>query len=219
MGRKRLSQKEKRMAREELTRTQVLNLNDFEKITKYEKSISKKPAVLLAIIGVLFITSGFTYPSIIMALKDRQVVNANAKKIVADNFSKKEIIEVCTYQEVSDENELYDLDLNLTFVNNKLKKYVKVISIISNKEKVETINSLYQKYRTYSLAVPEGYTISTNLYDNKLEMKMSVDLAVLDKTKLSVDILNDNIINVEFNYQSDRDDVMNSIKSLGYSCK
>lgn len=218
MGRKRLSQKEKRVAREELTRTQVLNLNDFEKVTKYEKSISKKPAVLLAIIGALLITSGFTYPSIIVAFKDTQVINANAKKIVVDNL-KKEITEVCTYQEVSGENEIYDLDLNLTFVNNKLKKYIKVVSIIPDKEKMETINSMYEKYQAYSLTTSKGYTISTNLYDNKLEMKISVDLSILDKSKLPVDILNDNIANVEFNYQSDKDNIMNSIKSLGYSCR
>ena len=46
------------MSKEELTRTQVLNLSDFEQVTKYEKSTSKRPAIFLAILGLFCIISG-----------------------------------------------------------------------------------------------------------------------------------------------------------------
>ena len=45
---------------EELQRTQVLNLKDVEETVKYEKSISKKPAMIIAIIGAIFLTLGST---------------------------------------------------------------------------------------------------------------------------------------------------------------
>ena len=39
---------------EELTRTQVLNLQELEKAAKFEKKTSRKPAYFLAILGNTF---------------------------------------------------------------------------------------------------------------------------------------------------------------------
>ena len=47
--RKKQSNNDQQMSREELTRTQVLNLSDFERVAKYEKSVSKKPAIFLCL--------------------------------------------------------------------------------------------------------------------------------------------------------------------------
>ena len=69
MARRRKSKEEL----EELTRTQVLNLKELEKAAKYEKKTSKKPAAVLAILGVFSISLGLCYPGITNMLSSRDV--------------------------------------------------------------------------------------------------------------------------------------------------
>ena len=51
----------KQMTPEELQKTQVLNLKDVEEAVKYEKMNSKKPAIIVGIIGILLLTCGTTF--------------------------------------------------------------------------------------------------------------------------------------------------------------
>ena len=62
MGRRKKSNEEL----EELTRTQVLNLQELEKAAKYEKKTSKKPAAVLAILGVFSISLGLCILALII---------------------------------------------------------------------------------------------------------------------------------------------------------
>ena len=66
-GRKK-QQSSSEISREELTRTQVLNLQELERVAKFEKQTSKRPAVLFALAGVVAITMGIFYPNIMMAV-------------------------------------------------------------------------------------------------------------------------------------------------------
>ena len=50
------------MSEEELQRTQVLNFDTFKQVARYEKISSKKPAIIVALLGVLAIVIGGTYP-------------------------------------------------------------------------------------------------------------------------------------------------------------
>ena len=49
------------MTEEELQRTQVLNFDDFKQVARYEKISSKKPAIIVALIGVLALIFGGSY--------------------------------------------------------------------------------------------------------------------------------------------------------------
>ena len=76
---KRLS-KEEKLAKEELTRTQVLNLTELEQVANYEKKISKKPALVLAILGIMCITIGLSYNSVLSAfIKSPQSSNPSSQ--------------------------------------------------------------------------------------------------------------------------------------------
>ena len=44
------------MTPEELQRTQVLNFQDVEDLANFEKRTSKKPAIIIAILGIISIT-------------------------------------------------------------------------------------------------------------------------------------------------------------------
>ena len=74
---------------EELTRTQVLNLQELEKAAKFEKKTSRKPAYFLAILGVFSISLGLCYPSITNMLssrggEDREVVSEQRQETVEE---------------------------------------------------------------------------------------------------------------------------------------
>ena len=69
--RKKQSNNDQQMSREELTRTQVLNLSDFERVAKYEKSVSKKPAIFLFALGMFCIIAGLSYNSIMSIVIDK----------------------------------------------------------------------------------------------------------------------------------------------------
>ena len=66
MGRRKKSKQEL----EELTRTQVLNIQELENAAKYEKRTSKKPAVFFAVLGLLSISLGVSYPGIQSMMDD-----------------------------------------------------------------------------------------------------------------------------------------------------
>ena len=50
------------ISQEELMKTQVLNLQDVEEAARYEKATSKKPAILVAVIGFFAIFLGTSLP-------------------------------------------------------------------------------------------------------------------------------------------------------------
>ena len=81
---KQIQQSGSQVSQEELAKTQVLNLNDVKALAKYEKKISKKPAILFAIAGLLSISLGFAYPNI-MASLDKAPTKQETKNEENDN--------------------------------------------------------------------------------------------------------------------------------------
>ena len=73
MGRRKKSKQEL----EELTRTQVLNIQELENAAKYEKRTSKKPAVFFAVLGLLSISLGVSYPGIQSMMDDSSTKKDN----------------------------------------------------------------------------------------------------------------------------------------------
>ena len=55
-------QKVHQITPEELQKTLVLNLADFEETARYEKMTSKKPALIFALLGIFSIALGFSFP-------------------------------------------------------------------------------------------------------------------------------------------------------------
>lgn len=73
-------QKVHQVTPEELQKTLVLNLEDFENTARIEKMTSKKPALTVALIGVLSIALGISFP-FVQSLTTR----ADADKTIVEN--------------------------------------------------------------------------------------------------------------------------------------
>ena len=63
----------------ELTKTLVLNFNEVEDIAKFEKKTSKKPAIIIAIIGLFAIFTGVVYPSVYSMVKKDNNISSDSK--------------------------------------------------------------------------------------------------------------------------------------------
>ena len=124
------------MTREELTRTQVLNLSDFEKVAEFEKSTSKRPAIFLAILGIFCIMSGFAYNPILNIVIDsitpeapqvsKRIKDMDMTRMLSSTIS-------CHYTNLNTPNGLdINSDMTLTFYDNKLNSYTKTTTYVAS---------------------------------------------------------------------------------------
>lgn len=226
--RKKQSNNDQQMSREELTRTQVLNLSDFERVAKYEKSVSKKPAIFLFVLGMFCIIAGLSYNSVMAFVIDKITPPApQVSKRITEN---KDLIETkndtvtCHYNSINDEvgTELI-LDLNLIFYNNTLDTCVKTTNFVTRLGKEETgqpvVDYYYQIFKTFEdIAIP-GYTSKTNLINNGFETKVTMDLKTINVESLTDQHKAYPGTTVDFIYGEDKETATQRAISYGYTCE
>lgn len=226
--RKKQTNNNQQMSREELTRTQVLNLSDFERVTKYEKSISKKPAIFLAVLGVICIIAGLSYTPIMNIVIDK--ITPEPPKIAKKVTDSKPLTETkadtlaCRYNSI-DETSGTELivDLNLTFYNETLDYCTKTMNYVTilGKENLgqKAINYHYPIFMSLEEIEIPGYTIKTTLLNNGFETKTTFDLK-----NINTELLTDYhkmypVTNVDFAYGETKDEAIERATSYGYICE
>ena len=75
--RNKVQQRSQQMTQEELQKTQVLNLKDVEEAARFERITSKKPAIIVAAIGVLSIMFGATF-GVVQTLTTEPTIKDNS---------------------------------------------------------------------------------------------------------------------------------------------
>ena len=75
--RDKVQQRSQQMTQEELQKTQVLNLKDVEEAARFERITSKKPAIIVAAIGVLSIMFGATF-GVVQTLTTEPTIKDNS---------------------------------------------------------------------------------------------------------------------------------------------
>ncbi len=215
------------MTREELTRTQVLNLSDFEQVAKYEKSTSKRPAIFLAILGVICIISGFSYTPIMNIVIEKitppapviskRVTDSNLTKTLTDTMT-------CHFTNVGNATGVdITMDINLSFYDGKLNSYNKTMECIValGKEKVgkQNINKYYPSFKALEPINIAGYKTTTTLLDNGFETKVNIDLKTLNPQQLTTEHNNNLITKAEFAYGDTKDSAYQKASVYGYICE
>ena len=210
---------------EELQRTQVLNLKDVEETVKYEKSISKKPAMIIAIIGAIFLTLGSTLQ-----------IAKTMKKSVEPKVEKREISKEKEIQTVAPVIlECQNIQLNnpdgtnitftidYTFNNYKLTNFTKKYSIAAiegNQVGLQTIQQYIVGYRDFMNPV-NGYTISVTPNETQtiLTALVSADLEKIDMTTFPE--MQKNHISTSIDYQKDTAflTIQSDMSSKGFTCE
>ena len=224
----RKEKKQQRLLKEELTRTQVLNLKDLEQIANYEKKTSKKPAIFLAVVGAFLILGGSAYTPIMNMLYREPIV----EKVVV---SKKEIPEpvndaelnaglICAYDVLNGSSGIdMKMVINLHFTEGKLTSYDKIMDVLPSigkeAEGMGTINNLLPAYQNYEKNNIPGFTIKTEARGSGFETKVVVDLEKLNPSLLHDNYKNDPITRIDFVLNDTKDIALTRSKNLQYTCQ
>ncbi len=226
--RKKQSSNNQQMSREELTRTQVLNLSDFERVAKYEKSVSKKPAIFLFVLGMFCIIAGLSYNSIMAFVIDKITPPAPqvSKKITEnkDLIKTKNDTVTCHYTSI-DANAGTELilDLNLIFYNNILDTCVKNMSFVTSLGKETAgqpvVDYYYPIFKSFEEMTIPGYISKTNLINNGFETKTTMDLKTVNVESLTDQHKAYPATTVDFIYGEDKETATQRAISYGYTCE
>ena len=210
---------------EELQKTQVLNLQEVEETIRFEKATTKKPAIIVAIIGILSITIGSSF----------QVVSGLSAKKQENTIQKKEIIEESTIDKVKttslscnttflNQPDGTDIDFSIlyTFEDNKLVSFKKenVIKptpgVEAGIQRVEQYKIDYQAF----LNPKVGYQITMAPKDtNGIVVTVQVDYKTLDVATLSPVQNNHYSTSLDYPIDTTFEVVQADMLSKGYQCQ
>ena len=237
MARRRKSKEEL----EELTRTQVLNLKELEKAAKYEKKTSKKPAAVLAILGVFSISLGLCYPGITNMLSSRDVeevptvseqrqeedTTASTDASVASNAN----VLACTVSQTNPTDAtLVTTTYNFQFQDTGLlSNYQKVMNISVSAPVAQTPASIVTLDTSLANLMQTplvGYSIETvptasttpNVVDG-YTATLTVDFATFDPATLTALHTANTFANVEFTNVDTKDAIQQRLVASGYTCQ
>ncbi|MBR5370040.1 MAG: hypothetical protein IK137_01915 [Bacilli bacterium] len=175
---------QKELSREELQQTQVLNLQEVQKAIHFEKVTSKKPAVLIAIIGIIcLLFGGSLQVATSLNLKPTKV----QKRVTKQNIKTTELNCIKTsINNPNGTNTIYNIIYK--FENDKLMGFTKEYSISAAIEKEEGKRVVEQAIKEYEELVneTEGYSVTiTSTANTTFTIKVKVDYKKLDLTRLN----------------------------------
>ena len=210
---------------EELQRTQVLNLKDVEETVRFEKSISKKPAMIIAIIGAIFLTLGSTLQiaktmkkSVEPKVEKREISKEKEIQTVAPV-----ILECQNIQMNNPDGTNITFTIDYTFNNYKLTNFTKKYSIAAiegNQVGFQTIQQYIVGYRDFMNPV-NGYSISVTPNETQtiLTAVVSADLEKIDMTTFPE--MQKNHISTSIDYQKDTAflTIQSDMSSKGFTCE
>ena len=198
---------------EELQKTQVLNLKDIEETVRFEKMTSKKPAAIVAIIGITAILFGATFQISTSLQKSKEKkLEKRAVEKVAHKVEEKTLTCVKTTlnnQDGTDTVYTYSFD----FEDNKLVGYNKTFNIIETAGKTEGANTIanYKKEYSQTSNLPKGYDLSIKEEQKGITIITNVDFKLLDLTKLPQDK------KVEYQKNTEYDVIKKEMLEKGYT--
>lgn len=216
----------------ELTKTLVLNFNEVEDIAKFEKKTSKKPAIIIAIIGLFAIFTGAIYPSIYSMIKKDNNVSSNSK-LREDT----EVVNIsdgltCMKTDTDTANFLTNTTTyNFKFDKNGLSNYEKILNIAStNPNLIETpevmigINNMVDPLIMTPIT---GYTLYKSMKNdvnniniiNNYTVKLVVDFTTFNSNSLSEQYNSNDFFRVIYKKGDNFNNIKKSLNNMGYNCK
>lgn len=210
---------------EELQKTQVLNLQEVEETIRFEKATTKKPAIIVAIIGILSITIGSSF----------QVISGLSAKTEEHTIQKKEIVEKPIVEKVETKtltcttnllNQPDGTDIHFTvlytFEDDKLVSFKKENIIMptpgveAGPQRIEQYKIDYQPF----LNPKVGYQITMAPKDTTgIIVTVQVDYKTLDVTTLSPIQNNHYSTSLDYPIDTTFEVLQADMLSKGYHCQ
>ena len=210
----------KPLTAEELQKTQVLNFKELQSTIKFEKLTSKKPAIIIAVIGIFLLLFGTTF-QIATSLNDK---NKRVEKRVVEK--EPAIVETSlscvktTLNNPDSTDTTYNIDFY--FENDKLTSEIreyKYTTTANNPTGEATIKSNLDKYQKLSSST-KGYQVSTNSKNaQELTVIVQVDYKNLDLTVIPENNQQNNLTKVEYQKNINSNKVKNKMINEGFTCE
>lgn len=217
------------MTREELTKTQVLNLQELERVAKFERKTSKRPAVLFAIAGILSLTLGLSYNNIMMAVDSIDFTNPaeNTYRVDLDSQydsatpvpTKKVTCTLLQPTQVdgTDKSTTYEL----FFSEQKLQTYVKTLTVaptVGNPNGALAVQNILTTYQQLASSEVAGYKLTPETDNQSTKISVTIDLQDLDRGQLTYSHAANSFTNVEYNLDADEATIVAGLQASGYIC-
>ena len=174
----------KELTKEQLQQTQVLNFQEVQKTIHFEKVTSKKPAILIAVIGLISILFG---GSLQIATSLNAKPQSVQKREVKQNVIEKNLSCIKTTLDNPDgTNTIYSITYK--FEDDRLVGFTKLYNISATAGKEVGKKSIEKYIDEYKVLLNEtsGYDIDISSTSNTtIAIKVIVDYKKLDLTKLN----------------------------------
>ena len=216
---------------EELARTQVLNLEELRQVAKYERKVSKKPAIICAIIRAFMIMLGAGSQGYIM-LSQRNMTptkqsNISERKVEKEKEPEKVIQALtCSIQSLNNVNGTNtESHFTFAFEDDKLQSETKIFivdMVAGNAMGQSSMQNLYTAYKAYegTNGTVEGYNVLTAPRESYgFSVTTQIDLTKLDRSKISSNIQANPQLKVDFPLNSTLETVRGGAESSGYTCE
>ena len=214
--------KQQKISTEELAKTQVLNLDDVQKLAKYEKLISKKPALIVALIGGFSIIVGASAQTVVSLSKVNEPTPMPkvTNKVSTD---KKETVEdlICSQTTVNEGAEIiikttYDVE----YKDNKMTKYTKTTDVTpTNASSVNALTSIQNgqvAFKAMEAFSTTGYKVVVSNKETGYQVLVTIDPNTLDTTKLAPEVTGNQFVNANISKDQTKDQVKAALQ--GYTC-
>lgn len=213
------------MTQEELQRTQVLNLKDFEEVASFERRTSKKPAIIIAIIGIISIAFGSTF-SIMDSMsakkakeQERQIERRKVEAI--ENKPKIDYMNcTSTYVNNPDGTDIV-YNIKYSFKDEKLSGFEKKYSITQtpgNALGLQTLKGYVVGYQSYTVNI-EGYNVAVASSDTSVIADITVDLEKVDITKVPEYQQTHPSTKIDYYVGTQKEVIMSDMASKGFICQ
>lgn len=209
------------LSEEELQRTQVLNLDDFRSVARIEKIGSKKPAIIVALIGAFSIIAGTAFPAI-QSYNARKKAEQEGHVIVARKEDDEDTTSqlVCTYESIVQESgykETYEK--RYTFEDDKLVSLEKEVQVTAIVESANQFIAYYKNVLMGYLVETGGYSLTIKDVPNGVSTVAKINYESLDKTLIP----QQNETNIRFGSEYEKGTTKEKVKSTnetaGFICR
>ena len=214
------------MTPEQLQRTQVLNFDDFKATARIEKISSKKPAAVLALLGVFLILLGVFFPTIETltgeGIDDGYTEYREDGRLIADDEPEKEEIS-CVLKVLNKENGCDEIiTVKYTFIDKVLKTYTKEYLLKQSEGVTETPAELANyliALEPYLAKNVTGFNMTLQQISNGSITTSKIDYDTLDYSSIPLEFQSNYRFDVPFQSTATSQEVKAGLKELGYVCE
>ena len=208
------------MSEEELQRTQVLNFDTFKQVARYEKVSSKKPAIVVALIGILAIIIGGSYPIVQSQMEknkeSKSTMQARKKdnKLIASELN-------CTQEIPAGVNGLDQvMKIKYNFIDNKLTSFTKELTLTispASTTGTTSLQSFITALQPY-LVQKDGYSVVVRQIENGVVTTTSVDYRSVDINTLPEINQKNNYFSVVYLADTNMESIKQDMTTQNYIC-